>query len=142
MVFKKINLEYYSFTEEDRDDIKVLLKKGLRKTKDKLLSLRQARGVSSEASSEEGGSLLDPDGFLLRVQDRSGRDVSRGTSGSRKSTPERREFDDITSNPKTTKSKMSRVKRRGPRRREQHLIVMDLFLALILCHNVTPVFTL
>jgi hypothetical protein len=40
MVFKKINLEYYSFTEEDKDDIKVLLKKGLRKTKDKLLSLR------------------------------------------------------------------------------------------------------
>jgi hypothetical protein len=75
------------------------------------------------------------------VQDRPGRDVSRGTSGSRKSTPEKDEFDELTSNPKTTKSKMSRVKRRGPRRREQHLIVMDLFLALILCHNVTPVYT-
>lgn len=36
---------------------------------------------------------------------------------------------------------MSKIKRRGPRRREQHLIVMDLFLALILCHNVTPVYT-
>jgi len=36
MIFKKINLEYYSFTEEDRADIKVLLKKGLRKTKDRL----------------------------------------------------------------------------------------------------------
>jgi hypothetical protein len=42
----------------------------------------------------------------------------------------------------TTKSKISRVKKnRGPRRREQHLIVMDLFLALILCHNVTPVYS-
>jgi phospholipid-translocating ATPase len=42
---------------------------------------------------------------------------------------------------KTTTSKLSKTKRKGRRRREQHLIVMDLFLALILCHNVTPVLT-
>jgi len=40
MIFKKINLEYYSFTEEDIEDIRLLLRKGLRKAKDKLLSLR------------------------------------------------------------------------------------------------------
>ena len=46
---------------------------------------------------------------------------------------------DIYSNVKAGKSRGN--KRRGPRRREQHMIVMDLFLALILCHNVTPVYT-
>lgn len=36
MIFKKINLEYYSFTDEDRDDIKNLLDQGLsRKARDK-----------------------------------------------------------------------------------------------------------
>jgi hypothetical protein len=73
MIFKKVNLEYYSFTEEDREDIQLLLRKGLRKTKDKLLSLRQQRaggGVSSEVTSDEGGSLLDPDGFLPRPHDK------------------------------------------------------------------------
>lgn len=38
------------------------------------------------------------------------------------------------------KKKNNIIKKRG-RRREQHQIVMDLFLALILCHNVTPVYT-
>lgn len=45
------------------------------------------------------------------------------------------------SNQRTNASKLSKPKRRAPRRREQHLVVMDLFLALILCHNVTPVYT-
>ena len=65
MIFKKLNMEYVSFTDEDRDDMMNLLRKGLRKTKDKLLSREQARaGVMS--SNDEGGSLLDPDGFLPR----------------------------------------------------------------------------
>jgi len=141
MIFKKINLEYYSFTEEDREDIEMLLKKGLRKSKDKLLSLRQLDGASSGASSDDGGgSLLDPDNFLNRERgDRPGADVSEANSESRGSTGELAE--DLASNLRTAKSRQSKVKRRGPRRREQHLIVMDLFLALILCHNVTPVYT-
>jgi phospholipid-translocating ATPase len=72
MIFKKINLEYYSFTDEDREDIRVLLRKGLRKAKDKLLSREhhQGGGASSEMTSDEGGSLLDPEGFLPRPNDR------------------------------------------------------------------------
>ena len=68
MIFKKLNMEYVSFTDEDRDDMMNLLRKGLRKTKDKLLSREQARAgvMSSDVSSDEGGSLLDPDGFLPR----------------------------------------------------------------------------
>lgn len=31
MIFKKLNLEFYSFTEENLDDVKSLLKKGLKK---------------------------------------------------------------------------------------------------------------
>lgn len=41
----------------------------------------------------------------------------------------------------TTGSKRSKPKKKVARRREQHLVVADLFLALILCHNVTPVYT-
>lgn len=76
MIFKKVNLEYYSFTEEDREDIQVLLRRGLRKAKDKLdkmLSRDQHRGEgesSSEMTSDEGGSLLDPEGFLPKPQDK------------------------------------------------------------------------
>ena len=45
------------------------------------------------------------------------------------------------SNVKTSKSKPSKAHRKRGRRREQHEIVMDLFLALFLCLNVTPVYT-
>jgi hypothetical protein len=34
MIFKKLNLEFYSFTEENINDITNLLNKGLRKKRD------------------------------------------------------------------------------------------------------------
>jgi len=46
---------------------------------------------------------------------------------------------DTSSNPKTNDKSIK--KKKVNKKREQHLIVMDLFLALILCHNVTPVYT-
>lgn len=140
MIFKKINLEYYSFTDDDRDDIRVLLCKGLRKTKDKLQSLRMHGGDgaidSSDITSDEGGSLLDPEGFLVHPKDKPDNNLSDSNQSSQDF-----EFQDQVSNQRTNASKLSKPKRRAPRRREQHLVVMDLFLALILCHNVTPVYT-
>jgi len=64
MIFKKINLEYYSFTEEDGKDISTLLCKGLKKARGNLLSVPMEGDASEEVTSDEGGSLLDPDGFL------------------------------------------------------------------------------
>lgn len=140
MIFKKINLEYYSFTDDDRDDIRVLLSKGLRKTKDKLQSLRMHGGDgaidSSDVTSDEGGSLLDPEGFLVHPKEKPDNDLSDSNQSSQDF-----EVQDQVSNQRTNASKLSKPKRRAPRRREQHLVVMDLFLALILCHNVTPVYT-
>lgn len=63
MIFKKLNLEYYSFSEENQADIKILLRKGLKKQKDKLLSLKNNK-ISSEITSDEGGSMFEPDGFM------------------------------------------------------------------------------
>ena len=34
MIFKKLNLEFYSFTEENLEDIKNLLNKGMKKKRD------------------------------------------------------------------------------------------------------------
>jgi len=34
MIFKKLNLEFFSFTEENIDDIKNLLNKGMKKKRD------------------------------------------------------------------------------------------------------------
>jgi hypothetical protein len=41
MIFKRINFEYYSFSEENIEDIRMLLKKGLKKSKDKFWSLKK-----------------------------------------------------------------------------------------------------
>jgi phospholipid-translocating ATPase len=41
MIFKRINFEYYSFSEENIEDIRMLLKKGLKKNKDKFWSLKK-----------------------------------------------------------------------------------------------------
>lgn len=68
MIFRKLNLEYYAFTDENLDDIRMLLGKG------------------------------------------------------------------------SAKADIKFARKKG-KRREQHLIVSDLFHALILCHNVTPVYT-
>ena len=137
MIFKRLNLEYYSFSDENLDDIKMLLKKGLKKTKDKFLSTRHHR-ASSDVTSDEGGSMLDPDGFAHPPERVSTEGPRRG-AGSRRSATEMMDCDEH-SNARTAKSKLGKTRRRG-RRREQHQIVMDLFLALILCHNVTPVYT-
>jgi len=137
MIFKRLNLEYYSFSDENLDDIKMLLKKGLKKTKDKFLSMRNHK-LSSDVTSDEGGSMLDPDAFSHPREPVSIEGPKRN-SGSRGATTEMMDCEE-NSNVKTSKSKFAQVRRRG-RRREQHQIVMDLFLALILCHNVTPVYT-
>mmetsp|Transcript_15957 Transcript_15957/g.24716 ORF Transcript_15957/g.24716 Transcript_15957/m.24716 type:complete len:366 (-) Transcript_15957:1897-2994(-) len=63
MIFKRLNMEFVSFHEENFDDIKQLLKKGLKKRRDILFSLKHPRGITSDITSDEGGSLLDPDGF-------------------------------------------------------------------------------
>jgi magnesium-transporting ATPase (P-type) len=80
----------------------------------------------SEFTSDDGLSVLDPDNFKMN-------------SGSRPSNSEATmDFED-GSVLKSIKSKRNNKKRK--RRREQYDVVMDLFLALILCHNVTPVYT-
>jgi phospholipid-translocating ATPase len=61
MIFKKLNLEFYSFSEENLDDIMSLLKKGLKKTKDKYRSIVGYK-MSSDVTSDEA-SVLNPSGF-------------------------------------------------------------------------------
>jgi len=136
MIFKRLSLEYYSFSAENLDDIKLLLKKGLKKTKEKFLSVKNK--VSSDVTSDEGNSIYDPDNFA-HAPERVSHEASKLNSGSRRSNTDILEFEENSVN-KTSKHAKTKARKRG-RRREQHEIVMDLFLALILCHNVTPVYT-
>ena len=138
MIFKRLSLEYYSFSEENLEDIKTLLKKGLKKTKDRFLSLRNPK-VSSDVTSDEGNSIMDPDNFA-HAAERVSIEASKLNSGSRRSNTEMMDFEENSANKTSKHLKPKAYKKRG-RRREQHEIVMDLFLALILCHNVTPVYT-
>ena len=48
------------------------------------------------------------------------------------------DFEETSTHNKSLKSKKNKKRKR---RREQYDVVMDLFLALILCHNVTPVYS-
>ena len=60
MIFKKLNLEFHSFTEENIGDITNLLNKGLRMKRD------QAGGTNKgEITFTDGlnDSVLDPDTF-------------------------------------------------------------------------------
>lgn len=81
----------------------------------------------SEFTSDDGiGSVYDPEGFKMN-------------SGSRPSNSEATmDFEETQIHNMSLKSKRNKKRRR---RREQYDVVMDLFLALILCHNVTPVYT-
>jgi magnesium-transporting ATPase (P-type) len=90
------------------------------------MSLKQQK-ITSEFTSDDGiNSIYDPEGFKMN-------------SGSRPSNSEATmDFDDSTIHNKSLKSKKNKKRKR---RREQYDVVMDLFLALILCHNVTPVYT-
>ena len=59
MIFKKLNLEFYSFTEENINDITNLLNKGLRKKRDQV-------GVNKNELAFADGlndSALDPDAY-------------------------------------------------------------------------------
>ena len=62
MIFKKLNLEFYSFTEENIEDVKELLKRGLQK-KNQGIEQFKSHGNRSDKdnSSEEGRSMNDPD---------------------------------------------------------------------------------
>lgn len=60
MIFKRLSLEYYSFSEENIDDIKKLLTRGLEKNKDKFLSIKNSI-VHSDFTSDEANSIMDPD---------------------------------------------------------------------------------
>mmetsp|Transcript_12784 Transcript_12784/g.21617 ORF Transcript_12784/g.21617 Transcript_12784/m.21617 type:complete len:406 (+) Transcript_12784:1219-2436(+) len=133
MIFKKLNLEYISFTDEDIEDIRKLLNDGLKKERDKFLSIKNNR-LNSNITSEEGFSMLDPDGFAHPAEQISV-EVSRFNSSSRRSLNDY----DRGSNVRANQPKIP--KRKGKRRKDEHQLVVDLFLALILCHNVTPVYT-
>ena len=103
-----------------------MLQKGLQKNKEKLISLKNQKITSEFTSDDNFGSLYDPEGFKMN-------------SGSRPSNSEATmDFDESQIHNKSLKSKRNKKRRR---RREQYDVVMDLFLALILCHNVTPVYT-
>lgn len=90
------------------------------------MSMKAAK-VMSEFTSDEGNkSIYDPEGFKMN-------------SGSRPSHSEATmDFEETSIVNKSLKSKKNKKRKR---RREQYDVVMDLFLALILCHNVTPVYT-
>jgi magnesium-transporting ATPase (P-type) len=90
------------------------------------MSLKHQK-IMSEFTSDEGNkSIYDPEGFKMN-------------SGSRPSNSEATmDFEDASVVNKSLKSKKNKKRKR---RREQYDVVMDLFLALILCHNVTPVYT-
>ena len=133
MIFKRLNLEFYAFSEENIDDIKQLLKKGLKKTKDKFMSMRGGRDLYSNITSDEGHSLRDPDSFI-NPQEQASADISKAESGKPTETE-----DEVSGKP-SKNSKVGKIKKRG-RRREMPEIINDLYLALILCHNVTPVYT-
>ena len=70
MIFKRLTCEYYSFSEENLEDMKTLLKKGLKKTKERFLSLRHPK-LSSDVTSDEGGSMLDADAFAHAPESKS-----------------------------------------------------------------------
>ena len=63
MIFKKLNLEFFSFTEENIDDIKKLLNKGLRKQR---LEFKRNESLVNESGMQYDGlndSIIDPDVF-------------------------------------------------------------------------------
>ena len=65
MIFKKLNLEFYSFTEENIDDIKNLLNKGMKKKRD----IRNAKQNNIHESflfnDTLNESMLDPDTYAM-----------------------------------------------------------------------------
>jgi phospholipid-translocating ATPase len=133
MIFKKLNLEFYSFTEDQLDEIKMLLKKGLKKAKDRFMSMRH-KLTSDITYSDEHTSMLDQDNFVHPPEGVSQEQSSKMYTSSSFS---RKEGDasNLKGNPMAL-----RPNRRG-KRREQTQVILDLYLALILCHNVTPVYT-
>lgn len=80
MIFKRLTLEYCSFSDENLEDIKKLLKRGLKQGKDKFQSIR--RNISADGSSDEGGSLVDPVPFTQPIESAS---CEEGTNGEKQS---------------------------------------------------------
>jgi len=70
MIFKRLTLEYCAFSEENLEDIKKLLKRGLKQGKDKFQSVKI--NASGDGSSDEGGSLVDPFPFTQPLESASG----------------------------------------------------------------------
>ena len=62
MIFKKLNLEFYTFTEENLDDIRQLLKKGIKKAKFGYYSNVGNGKPYSDVTSDDA-SVLNPDVF-------------------------------------------------------------------------------
>jgi hypothetical protein len=92
-------------------------------------------------TSDDAGSMYDPDAFAHAQRHSIEASSKHINSGQRKS-HEMMDFEDRheAETNKTKNSILSKKNKRRMKRREQHHVVMDLFLALILCHNVTPVY--
>jgi len=65
MIFKKLNLEYYSFTEENIEDIKNLLNKGLKKKRDQMKSSKLNDDTNMSYFDNLNDSILDPDTYAM-----------------------------------------------------------------------------
>ena len=65
MIFKKLNLEFFSFTEENIDDIKNLLNKGMKKKRDNRKALEQNVNESQFYIDNLNESILDPDTYAM-----------------------------------------------------------------------------
>jgi hypothetical protein len=64
MIFKKLNLEFFSFTEENIDDIKNLLNKGMKKKRDRMKAIEQNIN-ESQFFGDGNESILDPDTYAM-----------------------------------------------------------------------------
>jgi phospholipid-translocating ATPase len=120
MIFKRLSLEYYTFAEEGIGEIRQLLSQGLTNMK-----------VNRDKPPGEVAPSSLPD------------NRHRGTRSERShltSEEDRNSYRSRNDDPQEKPRKKRNVRRAG-RRRDQHQVVVDLCLALILCHNVTPVFT-
>ena len=65
MIFKKLNLEFYSFTEENIEDVKNLLIKGLKKKRDYQKKDSKFNNLLNsdifDNLDDANNSILDPD---------------------------------------------------------------------------------
>ena len=65
MIFKKLNLEFYSFTEENIGDMKNLLNKGMKKKRDIRKAKQNNVNESFLFNDALNESMLDPDTYAM-----------------------------------------------------------------------------